>query len=163
MSPRIAIVSVPAGPDGVALAAADGAVDAPGVCVQAASSITSGRTNPRARCRTCANLMVSSFTLCTSMPLIFVVVTKLLDLLRDRGSRGCHGGRLVRIHQTGHTTEALHHVDVAFEERLPRRRDRVDAHARDLRELALQRAQAICAFLGRTRERELIEHVIGDE
>src|SRR6266852_2247323 len=165
MSPRIAMVSVPAGPAGVAATVAvAGALEAAGVCVQAATSETTrGRATSRAKCRMRPNVMLSSFCVFASLASSSYLSCTSPTFLGDRRSCGCAGRCHARVHETRDATKALDHVDVAIEERLPRGRYGIDPHAGDLGELALQRAQALGALVGRPRERELVEHIVADE
>src|SRR5437667_4674447 len=143
MSPRIAIVSVPAGPAAVAATVAVGAFEAPGVWVHAATSDTTrGRTTSLARCRICPNVIVSSFTLFASLASSSNPSSTSRPPLGDRRPCGCASRCHARVHETRDATEALDHVDVALEERLAGGRYGVDPYARDLRQLAPEAAHA---------------------
>src|SRR5437764_15227292 len=67
------------------------------------------------------------------------------------------------VDQACDATEPLHHIHISLEQRLSRGRDRVDAYPGDLGKLTLERAETLRAFLRCARERELVEHVVGDE
>src|ERR1051325_7620434 len=140
MSPRIAMVSVPCGPDGVAAAVGapvPGAVVAPGAAAVHATINASaiGSASRRASCWIRPNVMLSSSVISVLRSMMYSSLRTSLQALRHHRPRAA-------VHEAGDATESLHHVYIPIKERFVRRRDRVDPDPGNERQLALEVAEA---------------------